>query len=324
MSYKRTNSQGAKLARAALARRAGVSLVEILIALAIVGVIVSLALVGIQSAREASRRTACQANLHGLGAALQQFHAAHNMFPPGCRQGLSSHVFLLPYLEQRALFEKFDIAAGTSSPQNQDLARSLPHLNCPSDGAGEGRKWAPTNYAGNCGTGVQAHGYNGLFRYYDTDLVTFQTGPFVVRSADVRDGLSNTVAYGEILTSDGTDRDFRRAIFTGPKTTPIQDIDLFAHTCDTFNNTQPADLISRGTPWIDGNLMMSMYNHVLGPNRRNCTFGGDVQRGAYSAASEHPGGANVVFADGHAAFIANSIELPAWRAMGARNDVDIE
>jgi prepilin-type processing-associated H-X9-DG protein len=36
-----------------------------------------------------------------------------------------------------------------------------------------------------------------------------------------------------------------------------------------------------------------------------------------SARSRHsPGGVNVVFCDGHVAWIPNSISLPVWRAMG--------
>jgi hypothetical protein len=46
---------------------------------------------------------------------------------------------------------------------------------------------------------------------------------------------------------------------------------------------------------------------------------GDITGGAVSARSAHPGGVWLVYMDGHAAFVTQSIALPIWRALASRS-----
>ena len=64
-----------------ISRRLGVTLIELLIVIAIVGVLAQLMLPAIQSSREAARRTTCQNNLRQIGLAIQLHHAQHKHFP---------------------------------------------------------------------------------------------------------------------------------------------------------------------------------------------------------------------------------------------------
>ncbi len=79
----------------------------------------------------------------------------------------------------------------------------------------------------------------------------------------------------------------------------------------------------RGLPWTYGNIAFTMYNHVLGPNQPSCFNGGDVQAAIVSAGSSHSGGVNLLYGDGHVAYISNTVNLAVWRRAGARVDSDI-
>jgi prepilin-type N-terminal cleavage/methylation domain-containing protein/prepilin-type processing-associated H-X9-DG protein len=70
--------------------------------------------------------------------------------------------------------------------------------------------------------------------------------------------------------------------------------------------------------WWDGYPPQSRYTHVMPPNSPSCAFGGGATGGAYTAASRHPGGANVLFADGSVKFIKSTVSPPTWWALGSR------
>jgi prepilin-type N-terminal cleavage/methylation domain-containing protein/prepilin-type processing-associated H-X9-DG protein len=151
--------------------RRGLTLVEMLVVIAIIGVLVGLLLPAVQSARESSRRAQCGNNLKQLGIASHTYLAARGKFPPGgrsygftasypTRQGtpdgtirnMNGMLLLLPAIDQIALFGRFDMDAafGNSNPnsgrplQLPDAVASgnaaltanvIPALNCPSDSA---------------------------------------------------------------------------------------------------------------------------------------------------------------------------------------------
>ena len=95
--------------------RLGFTLVELLVVIAIIGVLVALLLPAVQSAREAARRMSCSNNLKQLSLALHNYEDTHKTFPPA---GIDSNqmswvVLLLPYFEQKNLYDQFNFNRGS-------------------------------------------------------------------------------------------------------------------------------------------------------------------------------------------------------------------
>src|SRR5258708_3210318 len=131
------------------------TLVELVVCIAIIGVLLALLLPAVQMTREASRKTQCRSNLRQIGTAIAAYESMHQMFPPGGSYGASMHVTLLPFLDNKALYDRYDFIKRDDSAVR---TVKIPLYICPSDPAppiwplgttGE----VATNYAGNSGTG---------------------------------------------------------------------------------------------------------------------------------------------------------------------------
>jgi prepilin-type N-terminal cleavage/methylation domain-containing protein len=116
MSVKQAVSSGRRLTRR---QHWGFTLVELLVVIAIIGVLVALLLPAIQAAREAARRTQCVNNMKQLGLGAINFESAKKQLPPsgqcdstgGASTTYMIHsvaTYILPYIEQQAIYDKFD------------------------------------------------------------------------------------------------------------------------------------------------------------------------------------------------------------------------
>lgn len=123
--------------------RRAFTLVELLVTIAIIGVLVGLLLPAVQAAREATRRAECQNRLKQIGLALQSYHNSHEAFPIGCtewrpwgnttKRQLAWSAYLLPQLEQRALFDQLDLGKPFDDPANAAASTTLVGYLCPSN-----------------------------------------------------------------------------------------------------------------------------------------------------------------------------------------------
>ncbi len=326
--------------------RPGFTLVELLVVIAIIGILVAVLLPAVQAAREAARRAQCLNQLHQLAIAAHNRHDVHKEFPPGVYQlsfssapryrGVSLFVKLAPFMEGNTLVDGWDESdpiTNTVGAENSRTAKVLSTLICPSDVILQN----PINTGSNRWYGLTSYGGNGGTRSYDPQLATndgifFVIGPGSqtapqrnpVRMADVIDGLSNTLLFGERSHFDRNHDSFA-ANLTAPSGQFINplgtvgwwapsggrlaagDVTLSAYA--PLNFTVPA-------PFAQGASMVppaTDYTSYLYYNdRRMCAFG-----------SQHPGGANFALADGSVRFVAETIALPMLQRAAVRDDGEV-
>jgi prepilin-type N-terminal cleavage/methylation domain-containing protein len=192
------------------AGRVGFTLIELLVVIAIVAILIGLLLPAVQKVREAANKTICRNNLHQIGVALHAYHDNHKNFPPGYRNDKEGDIastspgwgwaaYLLPYLEQDALYKQINFNSNIEWPANQVFRTTVLDVYvCPSDRltgvftildmSNAPLTDAATNsYAASHGVGASLSSeFNGMFNRNSK-----------VRIRDVTDGTSSTIAIGE-------------------------------------------------------------------------------------------------------------------------------
>ena len=114
-------------------RRAGLTLVELLVVIAIVGVLVALLLPAVQSARESARRAQCSNNVKQVGLAVQQHVTLQAMLPPAADTFRSFLTGMLPYIEQKMLWDRYVLDKSWDDDANQDIIKQpIAAYRCPS------------------------------------------------------------------------------------------------------------------------------------------------------------------------------------------------
>ncbi len=211
-------------------RRRGVTLIEVLVVIAIIGILLALLLPAVQKVREAAARVQCQNNLHQIGIALHTYHDAYGSFPPGqpFRTGPAADYYhpwwswltrLLPFVEQDNLLRQAEDWAhrpGSEQtypwpepwltppyPGNPALSVVVRTYACPSDARTlqvEVANWAEWNNLDADRIRVALTSYLGVTGS-GNDASGRPNGLLYIGSAtrigDVTDGVSNTAAAGE-------------------------------------------------------------------------------------------------------------------------------
>lgn len=192
--------------------RGGFSLVELLVVVAVIGTLVALLLPSLQQARESARGAHCLANLRQIGIGLHGYHAAYRTFPPGCTEPrgrrLAWSVYLLPYIEQNAVWRAFDVSRAYGHAANHPGgSRVLEIYLCPSTARLSADRLGPTsgdrnrNGAYDPGDDLAWTDYGGIFGADTSDMTLFMNGTLVwdraIRLEQVKDGASQTMLVGE-------------------------------------------------------------------------------------------------------------------------------
>src|SRR5690349_8505557 len=124
--------------------RRGLTVIELLVLIAIIAILIGLVVPAVQQVRESASRAQCQNNLKQLGLACHMHHDTFKRFPPGYTAFAPYHngatdtspgwgwaAYLLPYIEQRNLYNQINFAQPILG---QAAAQAvIPLLLCPSD-----------------------------------------------------------------------------------------------------------------------------------------------------------------------------------------------
>ena len=312
--------------------RTGFTLVELLVVLAIVGILIGLLLPAVQAARQAARRIQCANNLKQLGLALHNYHSALKKFPPGLNMytsascpgvpagshyGWSWSTFILPYMEQGAVYEMIDFDVGAYAwPNAREAGASrIRTFCCPSDpygeewvdcctgwsnGAADDEDFRQTNYVGVADSIDRGCG-NGIWPRTDGNGMLFNLKP--VRVSHVKDGTSNTLFVGEWVGSWGS-----------------------------HSTTGQSYL---GMHWISWNIQdtaLGINGSGSIPGGRNINVdpidgdGGDRYAELWDEigfASYHPGGAHFLLVDGSTQFLNEHMDHFVLAAMTTRLEGEV-
>ncbi len=323
----------------------GFTLIELLVVIAIIAILVALLLPAVQQAREAARRSQCKNNFKQLGLALHNYHDTFGCFPyarggTGHPDGgtiqaadnnvnrASGFIGLLPYIDQGALYNQisgpltiggvsypaFGPRPGTGNEAYTPFMQDIPVLTCPtSQQINTNKLGGQTNYGFSWGdnnrqiTGSETVSARVSVRSNRRGMFGFQA---TRRFRDIDDGTSNTIAMGEMATSNDPS-DILGGIASSRGTSPAYDNSI---TCFLEGNRGSGKLTAgsnrnwRGNGWANGVAVYTGINTILPPNSPACMqSSNDHSNGQVPASSWHVGGVHVLMGDGAVRFISENI-----------------
>jgi prepilin-type N-terminal cleavage/methylation domain-containing protein/prepilin-type processing-associated H-X9-DG protein len=268
----------------------------------------------------------------------------------------SAHALLLGYIEGQPMYNaiNFDWTCwyGTGWNINSTVFESdIAVFLCPSDGkSGVAHNVNAGNGNGNCNY-VGCYGTTIEEWCGDPACTGSSTGLFAHLQCygiqHVTDGSSNTMAFSETLVSDTMHwtrwRDGIAAGATSPNTNfngaeafavgmpkVIQDLQQCSNWFQTQQNPPWSD--DKGIRWGTGSPGVTLYNSIVPPNSRlypwaGCRFGCGgcgFEFGSYeNVSSNHPGGCNVMMADGSVRFVKDSVSMLTWWQLGTKDGGEV-
>jgi prepilin-type N-terminal cleavage/methylation domain-containing protein/prepilin-type processing-associated H-X9-DG protein len=309
-------------------KRTAFTLIELLVVIAIIAILIGLLLPAVQKVREAANRMKCSNNLKQIALALMNYESAYHRFPPGgitrgvccgTKSETNWAIEILPYLEQEALYKRYDQTKFNEDPDPNDLNNGFVRKQfvktyiCPSDldtdqldvpaSGPAAASNPPLKYARGSYRAVSGRGAKNGEAFWDTCEPEYgpllrndrgllhsigcpqcpQGGP--ERIADVTDGTSNTLMLGEYTTINT----IRRRTF-------------WAYTYTSYNQSE-----------------VTPQSRILGNDYAKCASlpgpGNDDNPCKRGFGSMHANGLNFALCDGSVRFVSYNVDINLLAAM---------
>ncbi len=305
--------------------RTAFTLVELLVMIAIIGILISMLLPVVQYVRETARRIQCANNVKQISLAMLNYESTHRNFPPGYSHPAMTmwSGFILPHVEQGSLYDTVDIEAEWranlgGSPNSDSLRKVIRVFRCPSANYPDSQfdplietVRAPASYLAVASGLIDRESgdlpWAGMDRYQnypESDGVFYLDSK--TRLADIVDGSSNTFLVGEALA----DQDLLGNDYSGNP----QKVDHWYIGSGELPNYE--ELFAAGMFSAECSECLGSTACPINAIKDDSTSINDKEL-CYS--SNHPGGINMGYSDGHVAFVHEAVDRTVWSATGSRN-----
>jgi prepilin-type processing-associated H-X9-DG protein len=295
-------------------RRAGLTLFQLLVVLALLILLFALLLPAIAKARLAAARMQSQNNLKQIALAAANYASTYNgLFPPGIDDNnFSAAAKLLPYVEQDNLYKLIDFKKPVDDKANAEARKAVikTFLNPMDAVRSVSMDYGATNYLFNAGSKPDLADNDGVF-YRDSK----------VKIGEIPDGTSNTLLAGETLKGDGGVRaaDLRRQHVLLKKEA-LKGLTDEAGVQEWKDNKHIAG--DRCASWMDGRFLQGTFTgtRVLNDARPDVSCGGAGGLSGLRSFQDHT---NIAFCDGSVRTINKNVELKVWKYLTSGNDGNV-